>query len=48
MYGTFGIVESGMAFVTTVIPYYNLVKLGLFVYLYHSSTKGATKVKQPA
>jgi receptor expression-enhancing protein 5/6 len=44
VYGTFSIMESGMSFLTSMIPYYNLFKLAMFIYLYHHSTKGATKV----
>lgn len=46
VYGTFSILESGMSFLTAVIPYYNVFKLAMFIYLYHHSTKGATKVIQ--
>eukprot|EP00614_Pseudopedinella_elastica_P042609 CAMPEP_0181260544 /NCGR_PEP_ID=MMETSP1097-20121128/1000_1 /TAXON_ID=35684 /ORGANISM="Pseudopedinella elastica, Strain CCMP716" /LENGTH=169 /DNA_ID=CAMNT_0023359065 /DNA_START=28 /DNA_END=537 /DNA_ORIENTATION=- len=44
VYGTFSIFESVMSFLKDIIPYYNVLKLGLFIFLYHSSTKGATKV----
>jgi len=44
VYGTFSILESVMSFVTEMIPYYNVFKLAMFIYLYHHSTKGASKV----
>merc|ERR1719276_397428 len=40
-YGAFNILEGP---ITASIPYYNMVKLALFVYMYHSSTKGASKL----
>merc|ERR1712070_616674 len=44
VYGTFSILESGLSFLTVMIPYYNFIKLVMFISLYHHSTKGATKV----
>lgn len=44
VYGAFSILENVLSFVVAMIPYYNVFKLGLFIFLYHHSTKGATKV----
>eukprot|EP00615_Pteridomonas_danica_P011096 CAMPEP_0114340798 /NCGR_PEP_ID=MMETSP0101-20121206/8613_1 /TAXON_ID=38822 ORGANISM="Pteridomonas danica, Strain PT" /NCGR_SAMPLE_ID=MMETSP0101 /ASSEMBLY_ACC=CAM_ASM_000211 /LENGTH=170 /DNA_ID=CAMNT_0001474173 /DNA_START=54 /DNA_END=566 /DNA_ORIENTATION=- len=44
IYGSFSILESGLGFLVALIPYYNIIKLGIFIYLYHSTTKGATMV----
>jgi len=45
IYGSFSILESGLGFLVALIPYYNIIKLGIFIYLYHSTTKGATMVR---
>jgi len=44
VYGLFSLVENGTPFIVALIPYYNVAKLGTFIYLYHSSTRGATMV----
>jgi receptor expression-enhancing protein 5/6 len=44
MYGIFHMLESGIPFIVDKVPYYNGFKLALFVWLYHSSTKGASVV----
>ena len=47
MYGSYGILETGFP-LSSIIPYYNVLKLVMFIYLYHSTTKGATMVSARA
>ena len=44
IYSLFGIVESALSFITTMIPYYSFFKVAMFMYLFHPHTTGATKV----
>ena len=47
VYGSYGILETGFP-LSSIIPYYNVLKLVMFIYLYHSTTKGATMVSARA
>jgi len=44
VYGAFGIFEGLFAFIVNMIPYYNVFKLAAFIWLYHPSALGASKV----
>lgn len=44
IYSLFGIVESALSFVTSMIPYYSFFKVAMFMYLFHPKTSGATVV----
>ena len=48
IYTLYGILEGPIGFVTAIIPYYSLFKLAMFMYLFHPSTLGATKVYDSA
>ena len=46
VHGVVGLVENGMSFIVNMIPYYSVFKLAAFIWLYHSSTRGARRRAQ--
>lgn len=48
VFSTYSIVESFLAPLVSLIPFYFWIKIGLIVYMYHPSTRGAQMIYQQA